>query len=353
MMTLPCGTVIYRDRPAPNQDLHYPTLFTFDREAWEYFIVKYRRENLLAHKQNSILIIRRIDHGIVHDVCDQFKINPSDYHSVTNLAMEKHFFTRFGPETPSVARDRFHEKPFKFNDSTQHQNHFASKLSRFLQEKAELILDFGHAEIAKWKPQDEFTHTMFIEALILCFPISQFSSNNDWIVRQIRDQRTKSFQELTVMLNDHFRAIDNNVARGEGSYHVFPSKIKTKREREDRQDRAGYSRDGGNSRDSIYGSRRRSDSHDGGAPYSSIQGDSRRTPTTAHERGICGNRQHTCSATTCLLWGEAEAKPPDYAWGQDERSVSLPTERYLALSASIRIRPHRSPSEPVQLYRPQ
>ena len=35
MMTLPCGTVIYRDRPAPIQVLHYPTLFSFEREAWE------------------------------------------------------------------------------------------------------------------------------------------------------------------------------------------------------------------------------------------------------------------------------------------------------------------------------
>ena len=66
------------------QTLHYPTLSSFDREAWEYFIVKYRRENLLAHKQNSILIIRRIDHGIVLEVCATFSIDPSEYHSVSN-----------------------------------------------------------------------------------------------------------------------------------------------------------------------------------------------------------------------------------------------------------------------------
>ncbi len=120
MMTLPCGTVIYRDRPPTTQVLHYPTLFSFEREAWEYFIVKYRRENLLAQKQNSILIIRRIDHGNVHEVCERFKINPTDYHSVSNATMEQHFFTHFGPETPSVARDRFSEKQFKFNDQTLH-----------------------------------------------------------------------------------------------------------------------------------------------------------------------------------------------------------------------------------------
>jgi hypothetical protein len=110
MMTLPDGSIIYRDRPAPVQALHYPLLSTFDREAWEYFIVKYRREHFIAHKQNQILIIRRIDHGIVHEVCFEFGIKPADYHSVSNATMERHFFTHFGPTTPSVARDRFSEK---------------------------------------------------------------------------------------------------------------------------------------------------------------------------------------------------------------------------------------------------
>jgi hypothetical protein len=159
LVTLPCGTHIYKDRPpAPMQTLHYPTLATFDRDAWEYFIVKYRRENLIAHKQNSIPIIRRIDHGIIHEVCTTFGIDVTIYHSVTNRTMEQHMFTRFGPETPSVARDRFHDKPFKFNDTSQHQNTFASKLSRYLQEKCELIQDFTHAEDTKWHPLDDFTH---------------------------------------------------------------------------------------------------------------------------------------------------------------------------------------------------
>jgi hypothetical protein len=332
MLELPCGTVVYRERPAPNQVLHYPTLFSFDRESWEYFIIKYRREDLLAHRQNSILIIRRIDHGIVHQVCAQFRILPSEYHSVSNANMERHFFTHFGPETPSVARDRYSEKQFKFNDQTQHQNQFASKLSRFLQEKAEMVTDFTHAETAKWHLKEVFTHQMFTEALIKCFPPSPSSSNNDWIVRTIKDNREKPGHEITVILNDHFRALDDNVARGLGSYHVFPSKTKFKRDRDERGDRgSGYSRDGGNSR-------RRRDSPDGGAPSTSNKGSQRPPPT--HDRGICGNRQHTCSATTCLLWGEPEAKPPDYAWAEGESSVSLPQDRYIALKQK---KPHIAP----------
>lgn len=349
MMTLPCGTVIYRDRPAPIQVLHYPTLFSFEREAWEYFIVKYRRENLLAHKQNSILIIRRIDHGIVHEVCSRFNINPTEYHSVSNATMEQHFFTHFGPETPSVARDRFSEKQFKFDDQTQHQNQFASKLSRFLTEKAEMVLDFAHAELAKWNVKDEFTHQMYIEALIACFPSSPSSSNNDWIVRQIKDHRGKMGHEIAAILNDHFRAIDHNVARDQGSYHVFPTraKFKSDRNRGDRtNDRTGYSRDGGNPRDSA--TRRRGDSRDGGAPFSSVQGYAKGVAST-QERGICGNRQHTCSAETCLFWGEPEAKPANYAWGQDEKSVSVPRDRYLAL---ISKKPHIVPPSKSYSYPP-
>lgn len=348
MMTLPCGTVIYKDRVAPAQVLHYPTLFSFDRESWEYFIVKYRRENLFADKQNSIPITRRIDHGIVHEVCKKFGIMPSAYFAVTNVTMERHFFREFGPETPSVARFRFSEKRFHFDDQTQHQNTFASKLSRFLHEKAEMILDFLHAESAKWPANHVFSHPMFIEALIECFPFSPSSSNNEWIVRQIRDHREKTGHEITLILNEHFRTIDSNVARGEGSYHVFPTKKKFKRDRDDRGERSStYSRDGGNSRDANPSSRRntRDDAHN----YTSIQGTQRPASDHTHERGICGNRQHTCSATTCLLWGEPEAKPPGYAWGADERSVSLPQERYLALKTK---KPHIVPPTKSYIHSP-
>ena len=310
-LILPCGTRVYKPRPTAPQVLHYPTLITFDRDAWEYFIVKYRREHLVAIKENAIPIVRRLDHGIIQEVCDAFKINPEQYHSVSNAFIEQAMFTRFGPVTPAAARDRFMLKHFKFDDSTQSQSLFASKLARFLQEKKELLQDFKYAEQAKWKPLDEFTHTMVIDALIKCFPVDPLSSNNETIVQMIRDHRNKTLQELKNLLYDHFWAIDLNVEAGQGSYHVFPtrSKLKNKRGREDRE----TSRDGG-----------------GSATFNRIQ----RVNPNSHERGICGSRKHTCSASTCLLWGEPEAKPANYAWGPEEPSVFLESVRYEALRSS-------------------
>ena len=309
-LILPCGTRVYKARPTAPQTLHYPTLLTFDRDAWEYFIVKYRREHLIAIKDNAIPIVRRLDHGIIREICDAFSIQLETYHSVSNAFMERAMFTRFGPVTPAAARDRFMLKHFKFDDSTQSQSLFASKLARFLQEKKELFQDFKYAEQAKWKPLEEFTHPMVIDALIKCFPIDPSSSNNETIVQMIRDHRSKTLQEIKSLLYDHFWAIDLNVEAGQGSYHVFPtrSKLKVKRGRDDRT----TPRDGG------------------GPAFNRTQ----RANPNSNERGICGSRKHTCSASTCLLWGEPEAKPANYAWGAEEPSVFLEPARYDALKSS-------------------
>ena len=303
------GTRVYKPRPMAPQVLHYPTLFSFDRDAWEHFIVKYRREHLVAHVDNQIPIVRRLDHGIIQEVCDAFHIKPESYHAVTNAFMERMMFTRFGPVTPSAARDRFLVKHFKFDDITQSQSTFASKLARFMQEKRELLQDFKHAELATWKPTEEFTHSMVIDALIKCFPIDPNSSNNELIVQMIRDHRGKTLQEIKSILYEHFRAIDLNVEAGQGSYHVYPTKTKLKKRLRDER---GTPRDGG-----------------GSAPNRN-----QRNNPNIHERGICGSRKHTCSASTCLLWGEPEAKPADYSWGADEPSIYVEPARYEALKTA-------------------
>jgi hypothetical protein len=67
------------------------------------------------------------------------------------------------------------------------------------------VLDFAYAETAKWQPDEEFTHRMYIQALIQCFLIGQDSSNNNYIVAQIRDHQNKSGHEISKILNAHFK----------------------------------------------------------------------------------------------------------------------------------------------------
>jgi hypothetical protein len=324
-MILPCGTRIYKERAPIAQTLDWPTLYSFDSEAWSKFIVKYRRVNASALPINSIPIVRRLDPLIHKEVCQKFELDHAHYFAYPNGLMEQKFFNHFGPSCASTARDRFVDKHFKFDDTCQHQNTFASVVYRFFQEKLQMLQDFLHVETTKWVPTDEFTHNMVIDATIKCFPLNPTSSNNETIAQMIRDHRGKTLQQIQSLVQAHFTAIDANVDRNQGSYHVHPTRAaKDKSDKRNRDDRTWTSRDGGN-----Y-SGRRGTSHDGSASHFNTF-ERTRPASDTHERGVCGSRKHTCSAATCLLWGEAEAKPAGYAWGAEEPSVSIPKDRYLQL----------------------
>ena len=261
-MILPCGTRIYKERPPAPQILDWPMLYTFDGDAWSKFIVKYRRVYASAMPVNSIPIVRRIDPVLHKEVCQKLPLDHSRYFAYHNNTVEERFFHNFGPACASVARDRFGDKHFKFDDSSQHQSTFASVTFRFFQEKLQMLQDFTHVEYSKWAPTDEFTHTMVIDAIIKCFPVNPTSSNNETIAQKIRDNRTKTLQQIQNIVQVHFAAIDTNVDRGQGSYHVFPTRPpKDKQSKRGRDDRNWTSHDGGNS------SGRRGTSHDGGASH--------------------------------------------------------------------------------------
>jgi hypothetical protein len=325
LLTLPDGTRVYQPSLSSKvqQTLNYPLLHNFTREAWEYFIVKYRREHIRARPENVVPISACIDPSIIQEMCNAFAIEPSAYHSVSNDDLVALFYTRFGPPSAAIAKDRFVHKQFKFNDNLEHQNTFASKLNRFFQEKIELLQDFTLAE-RNWAPGDEFTHTMIIEALTTCFPLDSTASNNAFIRSAIRDNRTKHLFELKGIIVGHFRQTDLNVERKQGQYHVFPSGSKFKK-----RDRDG----------SYVGDRphltRPPFLDRGAAPTRGhIRDGGGRPNLNVHDRGVCGSRKHKCSASTCLFWGEPEAKPLDYVWGPDERSVYAEPARFAALKAA-------------------
>jgi hypothetical protein len=341
-MVLPCGTRIYKERPPTPQTLDWPTLYTCDADAWTKFIVKYRRVFASALSINAIPIVRRLDPLIHKEVCQKLGLDHARYFAYPNYMVEQKFFHTFGPACASVARDRFGDKHFKFDDATQHQSTFASVTFRFFQEKLQMLQDFTQVENSKWSPSDEFTHGMVIDAIIKCFPVSPWSSNNETVAQMIRDHRPKTLQEIQHLVHAHFAAIDTNVDKGQGSYHIQPTRAPRDKQPKRERDSGGFARDGGNSG-------RRGTSHDGGASHFNTFERTRPSPGS-HERGICGSRKHTCSAATCLLWGETEAKPPNYAWGPDEPSVSLGKDRYNALKESkpqVALTYARTPASPA------
>ncbi len=278
---LPCGTRIYKERPPTPQILDWPMLYTFDCDAWNKFIVKYRRVNTSALPINSIPIVRRIDPLIQKEACTTLGLDHSHYFSYSNAIVERTSFRNFGPACASSARDRFGDKHFKFDDASQHQSTFASVAFRYFQEKLQILQDFTHVENTKWAPTDEFTHTMVIDAIIKCFPPNPSSSNNETIAQMIRDHRSKTLQQIQNLVHAHFKAIDDNVSRGQGSYHVHPTRAP-----KDKQLKRG--RDGWTSRDGGNSSGRRGTSHDGVAGYFNTYERSR-PATGTHERGVCCN----------------------------------------------------------------
>jgi hypothetical protein len=218
-MILPCGTRIFKERTAPPQHLEWPTLYTFDGPAWDKFIVKYRRVFSAALPINVLPIVRCIDPLLHVDICQKIGLVQSKYYSYPNPTMEQKFAHRFGPACASAARDRFGAKHFKFDDSTQHQNTFASVVFRFFQEKMKMLQDFTLVEQSKWDPSDEFTHNMVIDTIVKCFPISPTSSNNETIVQMIKDHRNKTLQQIQSIIDAHFTATDVNVEKGQNTYH--------------------------------------------------------------------------------------------------------------------------------------
>jgi hypothetical protein len=324
------GTKIYgapdkADR-AP-QVLIYPDLEEITQSAWNHFIVKFRRVDLKARPENKFPMSTCISPDIISELCRDCGLKFENWHKYTNEEISDAMFRHVGPKDGSIAKNDLKAVTFQFDDRTTDQIEFNPKLKKFIREKTNLLADIT-VSADKWDDPNALSKTMIVEALVHCFTDDRtyvrfnetklINSNLPKIREIMRDNKQKEVPEIFAAIRAHFEEIDQNVRSKKGTYHVFPFMKKESKFPEKR------GREGG--RDNFQPGRK-------AKPNQSI--------TPRHERGICGSRKHECSAETCILWGEPEAKPPGYQWGVGEPSVWLADQRFQELCAkkpTIRIK---------------
>jgi hypothetical protein len=313
---LPDGTKIYgsddRKHDRAPQVLKYPTLMETEEEAWTPFIVDFRRVDRKARPENKVPLVNCVDPEIIDDICKYTGLDADKWDDYSNDEVSNAMFKHTGPKTGTQAKQTLKKWEFRFDDRSAHQNTFLSKLKRFIREKRTLLKDIAIAA-KDWENPDELTKKMVLEAMTHCFTNNatyvrfgktyEVNSNLPKIREIMRDNAHHTTSEIFDLIVEHFVKVDNNVKSGLNAYHVSPfeeRKFKEKTFERGKRDRTDDTRN------------------------------DRRTPEkrARYERGVCGSRDHECSAETCLLWGEPEAKPAGYVWSVGEPSVWLTPDRH-------------------------
>ena len=317
------GTKIYaapeRSDIAP-QILNYPLLTEMTPPMWKEFLKMYRRVDLKARRQNKVPISQCVDPDLVPSLCRKTELDVSKWHDLPNNDIILAMCKLTGPKNATQAKDDLKHDVFFFDDREQHQDKFASKLSKFIREKETLLGDIT-VSADMWADPKSLTKKMIVEALNHCFTDEGkyvqygveklINSNNPKIREIIRDNQDHKTSEILAIVVDHFEEIDQNVQNKKGQYHVFPFLKKNAKRGRENVDPNG--RGGGRSGNFGNGNRNTPDRRE------------------RFSRGVCGKTDHECTAETCLIFGEPEAKPAGYVWAIGEPNVWLTQARLAEL----------------------
>ena len=325
-MELGDGTKIYGPPTQPDrapQVLDYPTLYDITPVAWSTFLKKFRSVDLKARKENKVPLNNCIDPDIIADLCKQTKqwtkkpLDLDKWHDYGNEEIIVSMCMLTGPKNGAQAKVELKRQTFVFDDRTQHQETFLPKLKKFFRDKENLLADISVAADA-WDDPKELTKKMIVEAMTHCFTddakYTRFgeeklvNSNLPMIREKMRDNSQQSLSVIFDKIKEHFEKIDQNVRNKEGPYHVQPFERRANKPGRENGDH------GGGGRRNNYG-----------------QGQQGYEQKDKHARGVCGRKDHICSSTTCIIFGEPEAKPEGYEWSPGEPSVWLTPARFKEL----------------------
>jgi hypothetical protein len=302
---------------------------TDNEEQFFSWLRKNRKETALAAKQDKrpltelltydakLEVARIIQKAVTQDV-DLFDVGSPYPHrewaSVTETLLLKCLFKVNGPRSATDAKARLKKKQFHFNDAANEQKYFTPKLRKHVKEFNQTLHDFKYCS-RLWPEHDkQLTHLMIVEAFNEGFASNETTkgpdgrtdvpkcSNLSIIREKIRENKTKTLEEICDLLISHFERQDDIIKANRAEYPVKPWRTQTeKKKRAFNQVSAGD------------------------APEQAAR--KARPPAAFPRCNNCGSKGHACGERTCYLFGHPKGLGANGNWPEGTPSLNLnPTE---------------------------
>ena len=223
----------------------------------------------------------------------------------------------------SAAKARLKDRQFFFNDATTHQDKFTAKLRKHCKLFSTTLQDFAYSH-RHWPEHDNnLSHTMIVDAFLAGFSSTDTTQGSDGttlvpkcsnlrkICEKIRENKTRSLEDLMALIIDDFERIDNSI-KGNKTGMVYPIQPwrlgQTKNKRSFNQVTNGGSNQPSQGRTAKIA-----------------------RPATNYPRcNNCGSKGHLCGERTCFLFGHPKGKGINGNFPEGTPSLTLDANEWKA-----------------------
>lgn len=249
---------------------------------------------------------------------------------VTEKLALRVLFKMNGPKSATDAKKRLKKIVPHFNDSTQEQKFFTSKIKKHNRQFCQQLEDFAHCA-RLWPEHDKkLTHLMIIDAYSDNFSSTETIVGPDGITRvpkcsnfqiirdKIRDNKGSTLEEIQTVIIDHFERIDDGVRAAASEnlgYRIVPWKKPNEKK---------FKSASGNGSKRLYSQHeaKSGGAHAGGG--AAAQTAKKFRPPPKFDRcNNCGSIGHECGERTCYTFGHPKGKGPNGTWADGEPSLNL------------------------------